>query len=471
MFTSQGEILKFMSSTRGLLNRHAEGSVQELWAISFPLILSILSINVMIFLDRLILAKYDTRAMNAAVVAGLVFSIFQFGTMGIAAISEIFVGQYNGAKKFRKMGEPVWQMIWFSLLTSFIFIPLGLYAGPLFIPNPDYVADGIPFFQWLMFFGPAFPLVTALSSFFVGRGRVKLVMTTTILCNVLNVGLDFLLIFGVQDVLEPLGAKGAAIATGASQAIQALILLLVFLRHRHRETHGTGEWRFKSKLFNQMVKVGIPAALTSIIELSAWSVLSQILASVSEAHITIFSIGDSFFNLFAFGFWGLQKGITAVVANYIGASRDDMIGPCLRSGIKIIAGLLLIFTVPLFFFPEVLVQQFLNPDSPAINEELMQYASLAMRWLWVYFMFDALAWLICGVLTAAGDTKFVMIMNGLSAWLFSIVPTYICVMYFDASPVVTWMLCALYGLLNTISFFLRYKSRRWCSEQPLHAMT
>lgn len=457
-------------SNQGALTCHSPGSVKELWAISFPLILSMLSINVMTFVDRLILAKYDTRAMNAAVVAGLIFSIFQYGAMGIAAVSEVFVGQYNGANKSARMGAPVWQMIWFSLMTSFLFIPLGLWAGPVFIPNPEYMQEGIPFFKWMMIFGPAFPLVTALSSFFVGRGSVKFVMITTVLSNILNITLDFILIFGVEGVVDALGASGAAIATGASQALQAVLLLVVFLHRRHREIHGTAEWKFQSRLFWQVLKIGFPSAMSSIIELSAWSILAQILVSVSEAHITIYSIGDSFFVLFTFGFWGLQKGITTVVANYIGADREDMVGRCLMSGIKIVFAIMLLFTVPLFFFPEILVQQFINPETgQELNQELMTYATGAMRWLWVYFILDAISWLICGVLTAAGDTKFVMVMNSISAWLFSIVPTYLVVNYMGGSPVITWVLCAFYALLNSFSFYLRYRSKRWSSNSALHA--
>lgn len=460
-----------MRNYKGRLTQYSEGSVRELWAISFPLILSMLSINIMIFVDRLILAKYDTRAMNAAVVAGLIFSIFQYGAMGIAAVSEVFVGQYNGAKKHRQIGEPVWQMIWFSLMTAFLFIPLGLWAGKIFVPNPEYMADGIPFFKWMMLFGPAFPLVTALSSFFVGRGRVQLVMVTTVLSNVLNVLLDYLLIFGVEGKIPPLGASGAAIATGVSQAAHAVLLLGIFLRRRHRQTHGTGEYKFKPKLFWQELKIGIPSAMSSIIELSAWSILAQLLAAVSEAHITVFSIGDSFFVLFAFGFWGLQKGITAVVANYIGANRHDIIGRCLKSGIKIVLAIMMLFTLPLFVFPNFLVENFLNPEATvAVNSELMRYAASAMRWLWVYFVLDAISWLICGILTAAGDTKFVMIMNSISAWLFSIIPTYFVVEYLGGSPVSIWVLCAFYGLLNSVSFYLRYRSKQWSGASDLHSL-
>lgn len=461
-----------MMNFRGQLTRYSEGSVQELWAISYPLILSILSVNVMVFFDRLILARYNTGAMNAAVLAWLIFSIFQLGAIGVASIAEVFVGQYNGAKKLNKMGEPVWQMIWFSLMTGFIFIPLGLFAGPLFISNPDYVVEGIPFFKVLMLFGPAFPITAALSSFFIGRGRVKLVMFTTVLSNVLNIILDFFLIFGVDDFVPALGAKGAAIATGVAQMVQVVVLLAVFLRYRHRETHGTHQWKFKPKLFSSILRIGVPNALANVMDAIAWSVLIQILAFVSVNHVTAFTIGDSFSVLFVVGFLGLQKGITTVAANYIGANREEVLSRTLRSSITIILIIMLFLIVPFFFFSEKLVDLFFNVDSSLmLNEALKNQVAIALRWLWVYFMFDAFSWMIGGILTAAGDTKFVMWMNSVSAWVFSVIPTAICVIYFGASPIMTWILWAMYGFLNAVCFFVRYKNKRWNAAQSLHALS
>ncbi len=456
---------------RGQLTRYSEGSVQELWAISYPLILSIFSVNMMVFFDRLILARYNTGAMNAAVLAWLIFSIFQVGAMGIASIAEVFVGQYNGAKKLNKMGEPVWQMIWFSLMTGFIFMPLGLFAGPVFIPNPEYAAEGVPFFKILMLFGPIFPMSAALSAFFIGRGRVKLVMFATVLSNILNILLDLLLIFGIDNCLPALGTKGAAIATGFAQTVQTVLLMGVFLRYRHREAYGTHQWRFKPKLFLRVLHVGIPNALANVMDAIAWGVLIQILAFVSVDHVTAFTIGDSFSVLFVVGFLGLQKGITTVAANYIGANREEVLSRILRSSIKIILMIMLFLMIPFFFFSEKLANLFLNPDSLLIlNEVLKTQVAIALRWLWVYFMFDAVSSMIGGILTAAGDTKFVMWMSSVSPWVFSVIPTAICVIYFDASPMMTWILWATYGFLNAVCFFVRYKNKRWNAMQSLHAL-
>lgn len=458
-----------MQSSGGKLTPYTEGSVRELLAISFPLILSMLSTNVMAFVDRLILAQYDITAMNAAVVAGYFASIFQYGAMGIVSISEIFVGQYNGSNKHQKIGEPVWQMIWFSFFTFFLFIPMGL-SGSYFIV-PEYAVSGIPFYQWHMFFGPFFALSTTLSSFFIGRGSVKFVMFATILSNIINIALDFVFIFGLKNILNPMGAEGAAIATGIAEALQALILFSVFLNKSHRKTYGTGKWIFKAKLFWQSIHLGVPNCLSSVIEMFAWAVLTNILASASEFHITVYSIGDSFFSLFAFGFIGLQMGITSVAANYIGANREEILKKSLWSGIKIIFVIMLIMIIPLCFFSDKLTEAFLSGTDPLFNEEIKTYVLVAARWLWLYFIFDGISRLITGVLTAAGDTLFIMFMNGISAWAFSVLPTYLALHYLKSSPITSWILFAGYGFLNAYSFYIRYKRKRSFTSSALHAVT
>src|SRR5690606_24666188 len=96
-----------------LLTKYPSGSLREQFAICLPLILSSLSSALMISADRVILAQFDHHAMNAAAMTAVIFFTFAFGAISVAGISEVFVGQHNGAKRYQKIGEPVWQMIWF----------------------------------------------------------------------------------------------------------------------------------------------------------------------------------------------------------------------------------------------------------------------------------------------------------------------------------------------------------------------
>ena len=66
----------------------------------------------MFFTDRWILSMYSLHSMNAAIVVTSIVSIFQFAPLAVTSISEVFVGQYNGAGRYKEIGRPVWQMLW-----------------------------------------------------------------------------------------------------------------------------------------------------------------------------------------------------------------------------------------------------------------------------------------------------------------------------------------------------------------------
>jgi MATE family multidrug resistance protein len=211
--------------------------IRNLSTIVLPLMLNNLSYNLMLFLDRLIIARSSTEEMNAAVTIGMACSIVLFSLSAIASTAEIFVGRYYGEKSFDEIGKPIWQMIWFSLASFIIFIPLGLFADALFIPD-QYRNIGLSFFQWYMFGGPIFPLVMALTAFYIGRSQIKLVTFTIILSNIVNLILAIILVLGIDPWIPALGMKGAAIATIAAQIFQAIVLFSVFISKKYRDKYG-----------------------------------------------------------------------------------------------------------------------------------------------------------------------------------------------------------------------------------------
>lgn len=257
-----------MSTEHNQLTRFPEGSVRELWTIAFPLILAGLSGNLMIFLDRLILAHFSTDAMNAAATAGMLIAAFQYGAVGISSIAEVFVGQYNGSMQKSRMGIPAWQMIWFSLMTYVVFLPLAIWGGPYLLAE-HYVDLAMPYYQWLMVFGPFLAIFSALAAFFIGRGKTRLVFVVTIIGNVANLVLNIALVFGIRGWFEPMGIAGSAIATVISQVIMVLILLIVFLNSNNRNIYGTKKFRFNFDEFWKCIKIGTPNSIGCMIELAA----------------------------------------------------------------------------------------------------------------------------------------------------------------------------------------------------------
>lgn len=450
------------------LTKHPEGSLKEMFAISFPLMLSILSGNLMLFLDRLILANYSIEAMNAAAASGMACMVFHYGAIGIASIGEVFVGQQNGARKYHLAAQPAWQMIWFSLMSSIVFFGAAFFLGPVVLADYYYQEHGLPYFQWLLYFGPFFAMQAAVSGFFIGIGRVKLVTAATIIGNIANVVLDLIFVFGIKGIIPEMGTKGAALATGLSQVTIIAILLFPYFAKEIREKYQTFDWKFRWGLFKRCLRIGVPSATGHMIEITAWALMIRMLVEVSETHLTVMAIGQSFYSVIAFGMEGLQKGVTTITANLIGAKKWVKVNRAWWSAVKMLFILAAVFTIPMIVYPEPMLNEFLSTiDSPVEAAQLKELMKVVCVFIWIYFILDGLTWISAGVLTAAGDTLFVMIMNGVSGWLFALLPIYYFVVKRSGSPEEAWAIVCIYGMMNAACFYARYRMGKWKTVSSL----
>lgn len=440
------------------ITKHSTGSVRELWSISFPLMLSLMSGSLMLFFDRLLLAHFSIDALNASTNASIIAAAIQFGFISTACIAEVFVGRYNGAGRHHKLGIPVWQMIWFSLATTVLFLPVAFLLGPFLFQDTPYAVLEEQYFLWIMAFGPVFCLVAALSSFYIGQGAVTFVTLLVILANVINVGLDLVLIFGYAPLGIPsIGIAGAAISTGISQSVQAVILFLVFISKKNRQQFGTGSYQFIWKSFKKCLKIGLPNSIAHTLEILAWAVFFRMMTLKGADYITVAAISQSIFFLFTFITEGISKGATAIAANMIGAQKWDDVWKLLRSGVRFYVQVFIALGGILVIYPEPLIHLFNHDLSPAV----METTRAACLWIWVFFLFDGINWLVVGLLTAAGDTKFILKAGGSSVWLFAVLPIYLFIFKWNFGPDVAWQLTALYGFLTCCIYLWRFKSQKW----------
>lgn len=434
--------------------------MREVTALSLPMMITALSTNLMVFLDRIILGHYSLEAMNSVAAATTATVPFIFGVWAIAAIAEVFVGQANGARNFRFVARPVWQMIWFSLFTILLFLPLGLWGGPLILAKP-FLREGLPYYEWFMSTGFLMPLNVAVASFFVGRGRVKIVTLTAVFGNTVNLVLDVLLVFGLDGFLDPMGPQGAAIATVFSEALQVVILFYVFLNSKNRRKFNSHKFDIHWQTLKDCLNIGTPNALSHLVEMSAWYAIFVIMGTLSTEHVTVFQIGQTLFILFAFVADGLQKGVIALCSNAIGEKKPSKVSKIFLSSIKFHVLMVALLAIPFLVFPDFLIKLFLGAQNSMPIEPILEHGRIALAWVWAFLFFDDLVWIIAGILTSAGDTRFVMIISTISTWFFGVLPVYLMVFLLKNDPTMIWQLMTAFGFVNFVFFLLRYKSGKW----------
>ncbi|MBX9703200.1 MAG: polysaccharide biosynthesis C-terminal domain-containing protein, partial [Silvanigrellaceae bacterium] len=267
-----------------------QSTTWSLLLISLPLMLSSLSGSLMLLCDRLFLAHYSITSLNSIVVISSIILMLQIGTNVIASIADVFVGQLNGAEKKLELSQPTWQMIWFSLSTSILFLPLSFFAEHFFPIGLDSHHDEVFYTKLLIAVSPLAPLSVALSGFFIGRKQTIIPLLSTLIGNFTNIILNYLLIFGVEKLKIPaMGIQGAAIATAIAQGMALAVLMLIFFSKENRFQYQTLYAKFNPVLLLKMLRIGYPNAVAQVMIAAAWSCFFILISKLGEASITLAS--------------------------------------------------------------------------------------------------------------------------------------------------------------------------------------
>ena len=207
------------------------GGINESLLIALPMVISTAADGVMTFTDRLFMAKVGSEQMNAVMGGGVGFQVLTFFFIGLLGYSTALVAQYFGAGEKHNSSKTTFQ----AIIISFIAWPVIIFLKPLIVQYFVYLK--IPEIQLkyqteyfnIMVFGGVFAILRhSLSCFFSGIGKTKIVMRATIVAMLLNVILDYVLIFGKFGI-EAMGIKGAAIASISGSAGAVVMLFYAFL--------------------------------------------------------------------------------------------------------------------------------------------------------------------------------------------------------------------------------------------------
>lgn len=440
------------------LTRHSTGSVAELITLSFPLILTALSGNLKLTLDRIMLSYYSIDSLHALAGINLVFAVFYLPGIAISGMSEVFVGQYNGSQQHTKVGEPVWQMIWFAFFSFALYIPLAFIGDTFFIADAHFNL-GQSYFQIVVCFCPFWLIQAAINGFFIGIGKPKIITYITVAGSLLNLAFNYIFIFGKLG-LPPMGAVGAGIASVIASLIEISIVLSVFLNKTNALKFHTRKLTFNFKLMLQAVKIGGHNALGHIIEVGGWAFLSNFRSAFGIENIMVNTLTSTAFVLFTFVTDGLGKASTAITANIIGSNQLHLLPKLKQSLLKMLLILCSLLFLPLVVFSSATIQAVL--DTSALSETTLWVLKLSLFGTFLFMSLDAFFWTTSGMLTAGGDTQYVMIVNSLSMWLLGVVPAVIWLTYVAPTPyAINVYFLPLYMTVTILFLNKRINSNKW----------
>ena len=411
------------------LTKYPIASLRELIYLAFPIILTTLSSSLLTFFDRLFLSYYSTEAWKASTVAGDLAFFFQIFCILLVMTAQVFVGQYQGANKTEKIGPLIWQMIWFSLLSMIITFPMSLFSESFF-HGTEIEAPATLYFRCLALSNFLYPLAAALTTFFLGRGKTKIILISNISIHIINILLDYLLIFGVKGIIPPLGMLGAAIATIISEASLCIILYIFFRDKKYVQTYRTDIRKLEKKSLWEVLKVGMPRACGRAMVIFTWNAAARIMVDKGGDFLLARSFATSLFAIFSFINQGMGQAILILASHLIGANWEKKLTKLIKNSYIFLLGILVILSIPLFFFQNYLISLFIGNG---ISKESLSIFRACCSSILLMCLGNGIMNIGVSLIMAYKDTFFYFL-STLFPWITLFLPSYITIKIFYFPP-------------------------------------
>ena len=387
-------------------------ALKRVLALSSPIIVANLSQILLGIVDTAMISRVSTQALAAAAVASSVNVAAGMLFAGWATAAQVIAARRYGERRPAAVG----QLLDVAMIVGVgaglvVLLALNLGARPLIAAFEVGVAvqtQAVPYLRVLSLAAPLAAATAMLRAVYAGVGETKVAMRMTVLVNVINIPLNYILIFVVGWGLVGAGA-GTVIAVAVGCAFMGQfgwrrfrdtyeLFRFAHLRH-HREVlprlWSIG-WPETVMLFlgyvNNVLVIGIVALLgTSVIA------GMQIVTNVQQVLWTMI--------------WALSTGVSILVGQSLGSHDERAVALTERAGLLLMVVLPVIVLTPVLVAPATILH-LLTPDGDVVAEAGRVLPILALQ---VPLMASSMV--LAAVLRAAGDSKWVFYTSTASSYL------------------------------------------------------
>ncbi|MGB3209169.1 MAG: MATE family efflux transporter [Desulforhopalus sp.] len=439
---------------------------REVLRVCLPLVISLSATTVMEFTDRVFLANYSIDAISAALPAGITSYLFIAFFGGVGGYAGVFIAQYTGRGTPQRIGTVLWQGIYFTLASGIILWLVAVFATkPIFAlaAHPEGVRQLEEIYFSILCKGSVLHVAMAtLSTFFTGRGITRPVMVITFLGVLINIPLDYALIFGRWG-LPQLGIEGAAIATVAAWGINVLFLAgLIFTKKNNHRFGIFSNFRFDWNLFVRLMRFGVPGSLQFTMDILAFTLFILLVGRIGKAELAATNIVLSINALAFMPSMGVSQGMSVLVGQALGKKKPSLAAYYVRSGCQLLIAYILVIDLIFLFAPDFVLAPFLASQQGAASQQLvLGYGRTLLKIVAAYLFFDALYMVFSGALRGAGDTRFMMLAIGVVSPICLVIPVYIGIEYFQITITTAWIWVLFFITVLFLLSALRYRRGVW----------
>ena len=444
--------------------------IATILALAWPTMLEQLMQTAVQYIDTAMVGTLGTQATAAVGATTTVNWLINSSISALGVGFLTFIAQAYGAGDKKAASKAVSQAVLVTLIVGSFFTALTLSLSGL-IPVWMQVDEPIRDLASQYFFILYLPMLPRTATIIFGTalraaGDTKTPMKVGILVNIVNVVLNFLLIyptrtlniFGCQFLMPGAGwgVTGAAAASAIAFLLGGIQITVALWRHPMISPKGCS-LKPDGEILKPCLKVAMPNMLQRFGTSLGYVAFAAMINSLGEVATAAHTIANTVESAFYIPGYGMQTAAATLAGNAYGAKDKQRMKDLTAMFIPIEIGLMILSGGALFFAARGLVDIFSD------SADVILLGATVLKMVALSEPFYGFSIIIEGMMLGIGNTKRPFAYNILGMWGVRIVGTFICTQFLHLGLVATWGCMIAHNLLIFVLYLYSFLSKNWNS--------
>ncbi|MFK8037086.1 MAG: MATE family efflux transporter [Crocinitomicaceae bacterium] len=427
--------------------------------VAAPIMIGTFIQNIVMITDAILVNKLGTIAFNAANNAGLLFIVFFMISKGLGDGTQIQIAKEYGLDERKSLNSSINHSFISQVVLSVVLIVLLYLSMPLFtqtlVKNHNIglaMNDFLSYRIWgLLFAG----IQLSAMAFFIGIGKTRIIIFSSILLATLNIFLDFGLIYGYFGLPE-MGVGGAGLASSIAEAITAIFLVIVLIKNKAIHNYQfTFIKRISLKKIQHLLKLSYPLMGSGFLSIATWYIFFSLIEQRGAFELEVSHVVRNLFFISFIPIFGFAATTRTYVSYYHAKNEIKNVKLAIRRILLMSVSGYLIFFHGAILYPKFLLGLITD------NTEVIKASVKVLRLVFGSMLIFSIVSVIYQTVAAIGKTFQSMIIEIVSIVIYLLF-AYLFIIQWQSNIIVIWTVEYLYfgvtGLLS-ILYLLYYQKK------------
>lgn len=431
---------------------------RQILLMALPISMAMLVPQINFITNNIFLGMLGEQELASAGITGVYYLIFAVIGNGLNNGLQALIARRAGQNLPKEIGRLFYNGVWVALaiaalgiIITYLFAPMVMRA---FIHDAA-IADQVIHFLLIRIWGlPFLYLYVMRNALLVGTNQTRFLIWGTLAEALVNIGLDYTMIFG-HFGFPAMGFNGAAYASIMAEASGLIVIYAVIhLKGIHKSFAFFEQTRIDLSIIKLILAISAPLIVQFAISIMSWEYFYILVEHHGPRALAISNTMRNIFGLFGIFCWAFAATTNTMVSNVIGQGKSEEVLPLIRRVVRLSFGICFGIFIVLNLMPEAFLAFYSQGD------EFIAEAVPIVRIVSVALLMMSFGTIWLNAVTGTGNSR-VNLMIELITIVVYVVYVYGVLEYLNLSIAWGWASEWVYWLSMFSMAFFYMRSGRW----------